>query len=104
MQEDGSERQRVPRQPPQGLLWRRLRDYLVVPITEEFVFRGCMAPLLLLGVRPRARYIHAGCRSPDQGLQVTLASRSTLRTALAPHTAPCSQQCAGHRMHSDYLN
>ena len=30
------------------MLWRRLRDYLVAPVTEEFVFRGCMAPLLLL--------------------------------------------------------
>ncbi len=30
---------------------RALRDYLIAPVTEEFTFRACMAPLLLLGVR-----------------------------------------------------
>jgi Type II CAAX prenyl endopeptidase Rce1-like len=51
MQEGSTEWPGRRRQPAEGAWARRLRDYLVAPLTEEFVFRGCMAPLLLLGVR-----------------------------------------------------
>ncbi len=29
------------------------RDLVAAPVLEEFAFRACMAPLLLLGVHPR---------------------------------------------------
>lgn len=36
---------------------RMWRNYVMAPLTEEFVFRACMAPVLRLEVRPAGRVV-----------------------------------------------
>lgn len=51
MQAQDGEEARQQRQRPPAAGPRALRDYVMAPLTEEFAFRACMAPLLLLRVR-----------------------------------------------------
>ena len=46
----------------------KLRNYVVAPVSEEFAFRACMAPLLILCGRwsaPAAADLHADARDVD---------------------------------------
>lgn len=68
-----------------------LRNLVVAPATEEFTFRACMAPLLLLHVSPMTRRLRCECwarMTPLSLLQLVGSCACCLTsTALLPATA-----------------